>query len=240
MSVEIGPTERCEAELRDAVLSGRYEVGARLPPERTLAEDFEVGRASVRTALTQLAAKGLLQPRQGSGYTVLDWRDAKAGISLLGELDGARVLDRVETARDLLRIRRHLAMALIETLRAPDTVAIAEAIDAFDALLAGGATLGEIAAADQNVLRALVGAAGSPVFSLALHPLLHVVQTLSWLWPALYAEPHSNVAAYRALLGWLGSHDDVSAATRRQLAALLESRDEQTLARLRRAVERQP
>lgn len=55
------------ARLRDLLQSGRFEPGARLPTERTLAEELDVSRRSVRRAFEVLEAEGLVWRRQGSG-----------------------------------------------------------------------------------------------------------------------------------------------------------------------------
>ena len=45
--------------LLEDIVSGRYEVGDRLPAETELAETFEVSRPVVREALNRLQADGL-------------------------------------------------------------------------------------------------------------------------------------------------------------------------------------
>jgi DNA-binding GntR family transcriptional regulator len=57
---------RIAAELRRALMAGRYSVG-RLPGENTLAEQHGVSRPTVRQALNQLQAEGLVYaaPKQG-------------------------------------------------------------------------------------------------------------------------------------------------------------------------------
>lgn len=54
-------------QFEDAILEGRLSVGDRLPPERELAEIFQVSRASVREALRVLEALGVVRVRQGTG-----------------------------------------------------------------------------------------------------------------------------------------------------------------------------
>jgi DNA-binding FadR family transcriptional regulator len=66
--------ERLAADLRRRILSGELSAGLRLPPERTLAVDWDANRHTVREALRLLEAQGLLETRQGSGATVLDFR----------------------------------------------------------------------------------------------------------------------------------------------------------------------
>lgn len=56
--------------LEKALREGRYAVSSRLPSERALAEAYGVNRATVRSVIRSLAAKGWLETRQGSGTIV--------------------------------------------------------------------------------------------------------------------------------------------------------------------------
>src|SRR5436853_4944419 len=49
-------------QIRRAILEGTMSSGERLPPERELARQFGVSRATVREALRHLQAQGLLAP----------------------------------------------------------------------------------------------------------------------------------------------------------------------------------
>ena len=55
--------DRLVSELR----RGWFQPGERLPSERSLAEHYGVGRASLREALAHLQLRGLVQTRQGAG-----------------------------------------------------------------------------------------------------------------------------------------------------------------------------
>ncbi len=56
--------------LRGLILSGAARPGAALPASRTLAAELSVSRATVQTALDQLAAEGFLEGRRGAGVFV--------------------------------------------------------------------------------------------------------------------------------------------------------------------------
>ena len=73
------------------IAAGRLPDGARLPPERNLAPSFDVSVGTLRKALTELEARGLLTRRHGSGnYVQFDGR-AAAGYSMFRlELAGGR------------------------------------------------------------------------------------------------------------------------------------------------------
>ena len=56
----------------DMIKRGELKVGDRLPSERTLAEMFNVSRASIREAFSALEIIGLIEVRQGEGSYITD------------------------------------------------------------------------------------------------------------------------------------------------------------------------
>ena len=54
-------------QVEEAIAAGRLRPGDRLPPERELAAQLQVSRASVREAMRVLEAFGVIAPRQGRG-----------------------------------------------------------------------------------------------------------------------------------------------------------------------------
>ena len=66
-------------EIERRVLEGRLKPGDRLPSERDLSVQLGVSRASLREAIHKLAAKGLLESRQGGGTFVTDHLDSSFG-----------------------------------------------------------------------------------------------------------------------------------------------------------------
>ena len=65
------------AAFKELIATGALKPGARLPPERTLAEQFGVSRPSLRQALKAMASIGLVEQRVGSGTHLAD---SAAGI----------------------------------------------------------------------------------------------------------------------------------------------------------------
>ncbi|MFK8000259.1 MAG: winged helix-turn-helix domain-containing protein [Polyangiales bacterium] len=222
----------CRKSLQDAILSGAYAAGERLPAERALAADLGVGRVTVRSALGALVTQGLLETRQGSGYVVRPMREAHAGASLLPELERLGTLSVYEMARDLLRLRRHLAAALIEhftTMATIEMTAVRDALRSFEELVHQGATPRELALGDGRILEALVSASRSLTFELMLYPVTRVLMEVHALHPLLYAEPSSNVVAYRATIAWL----EGPRKSPLPLLVILEARDEISLRKLK-------
>lgn len=89
--------------LLERIRAGEWPLGAKLPGENTLGPQLGVGRSTVREAIRSLAAKGVLNTRQGAGVFVAaldvaeDWGAAlrKADINSVIE---ARIAIEVEAA----------------------------------------------------------------------------------------------------------------------------------------------
>ena len=58
-------------DILSRIIEGEYKEGERLPTEHALAERFSTSRPTVREALAQLRADGIIATRHGSGTTVL-------------------------------------------------------------------------------------------------------------------------------------------------------------------------
>ena len=61
-----------DAQLREAVLSGRLSEGTRLPASRQLALELKVSRLTVQNTYEQLISEGFLQASTGAGTFVAD------------------------------------------------------------------------------------------------------------------------------------------------------------------------
>lgn len=96
-------TDSVVAELMALIVRGNIQVGQRLPPERQLAEQMKVSRASVRDAVARLEALGHVGVRQGDGIYVQE----PSATTLSRPFQG--ILARLpQQARDLLDFRRML------------------------------------------------------------------------------------------------------------------------------------
>ncbi len=59
-------SEEVFQQLKEAVLSGEFKAGEKLPSERELAEQFQVSRVAIREAIRTLENAGFVTIRQGS------------------------------------------------------------------------------------------------------------------------------------------------------------------------------
>lgn len=62
--------QRVASAIAEAIDSGKYPPGARLPGERDLAEEYAVSRPTIREAMIALEMRGWLEARHGSGLYV--------------------------------------------------------------------------------------------------------------------------------------------------------------------------
>jgi DNA-binding GntR family transcriptional regulator len=84
---------RVYRKIADEIAAGVLAPGERLPPERELCERLAISRATVRRALKELIADGLIEAQQGSGTFV-------ASVERVGEMPNA-----LQSFTDLGRMR---------------------------------------------------------------------------------------------------------------------------------------
>src|SRR5206468_5742596 len=92
-------------QLQGLILQGAYAPGDKLPPERRLAEQLGVNRASLREAIKKLEHMGLVKTRQGDGTRVLDWMQT-AGVELVSHLIVGEGTPNLQVLLDVLDFRR--------------------------------------------------------------------------------------------------------------------------------------
>ena len=93
--------EEVAKQIHRLILDGSLKPGDKLPPERELAEKFDVSRSSVRDAIRSLELVGLVEPRQGEGTVVR----AVSAESLINPLTTMLVRKR-ELVGELVDVRR--------------------------------------------------------------------------------------------------------------------------------------
>src|SRR5260370_4872733 len=84
--------EKVVQQIHAMIRDGLLNAGDRLPPERELAETFQVSRSSLRDAIRALEVMGLVQARQGEGTTVRDLSASSLVSPLSAVLSGKREL----------------------------------------------------------------------------------------------------------------------------------------------------
>lgn len=96
-------------EIRHQIDSGKYLSGDKLPPERTLCEEFGVSRITIRQALDKLEDLNIIDRKQGKGTYILPFEYGKLPeifsqfteeIERAGERPGTKMLDIVRINSD--------------------------------------------------------------------------------------------------------------------------------------------
>jgi len=124
-------SEEIADQLKQTIVSGYFKAGEKLPPERDLAEEFQVSRVAIREALRSLENSGFIVTRQGAtgGAYVTDLTFenlAKTFLDLfmadkisIPEMHQLRMLVEPEVARlAALKITPEYAQLLKDTLEA--------------------------------------------------------------------------------------------------------------------------
>ncbi len=99
-------------EIRGHIAAGRFRPGQVLPSEATLGAEHDASRVTIRKALEVLRTEGLVESRQGFGWSV-------AGRPLVQPLAGLVTIERQLEAAGRTSARRVLDFAFVD---APDRV----------------------------------------------------------------------------------------------------------------------
>ena len=92
--------ERLVALIEGLIADGTFPPGSRLPPERELGRQFDVGRSTLRLALADLEARGVVDRHQGRGTFIARPRidaDATQHFTLSAALRATGGVVRTET-----------------------------------------------------------------------------------------------------------------------------------------------
>lgn len=90
---------RLEAQIATGIADGHFPVGSQLPPEDDLVARFSVSRTTVRKAIQNLAARGLVEIRRGTGTFVTLPRITQELTELTGFVEHMQALGHNPTAR---------------------------------------------------------------------------------------------------------------------------------------------
>ncbi|TMM19560.1 MAG: FadR family transcriptional regulator [Actinobacteria bacterium] len=196
------------AQLREAIILGRYLPGERLPPQRALAAELEVNMASAREALKRLEQLRLVEVRHGDGTRVLDWRRSGCleALVLRGGIDQPFVRDLFEARRLLL-----VEAARLAAVRRSDEQArsLRELADAVASAGDDGARL----RADWAFMAGLVESAGNLVFQLIMNSVRELYLERAEAFTALVAEGGSLTGLYARAAAAVQAADPEAAAT---------------------------
>jgi GntR family transcriptional regulator, transcriptional repressor for pyruvate dehydrogenase complex len=119
-------------KLESLIVAGEYAVGVKLPNEKDLAQQFGVGRSSMREAVRTLEAAGFLRSSHGVGVFVVTDRPRTIGPVDQSLMGGFTMSDLFETrmaieskaaelaSRRLTDHHRELLRSIVAAAEAPD------------------------------------------------------------------------------------------------------------------------
>jgi DNA-binding FadR family transcriptional regulator len=157
-------------ELLVLILGGGFEAGDRLPAERQLAADFGVSRPTIRQAVATLAARGLLEPRVGSGTFV-------TGAAVPSDADGSEAASPATLAEVMeSRLVFELGAVRLAARRAQrsreDVALLGAVVEALERVEDRTAFPAEI---DVAFHRSIVGLAGNALLESLVAPCWHAM-----------------------------------------------------------------
>lgn len=219
--------------LGEAIVSGRYAVGAIVPPEPLLGEELGVSRTVVREAVKALAAKGLIttgpkvgtrvQPQDAWNWfdpDVITWQ-ARAGLT-------------PEFLRDLQDLRRVVEPAAVRLAAERATAAdIVELELAFAGMKDAVENGGDYVTHDLRFHHGLLRAARNRMLTQMSKALNALLRTSFELSAALKGGPANALHLHRAVLDAVAAHQPDKAeravivlieGARKDIEALLGSR----------------
>ncbi len=204
--------EEIVQQLRGLILTGAYAPGDKLPPERQLAAELGVNRASLREALKKLEHLGLVRIRQGDGTRVQDFMQT-GGIDLMSHLIPLAQAGHVELLRDVLEFRRiygrEVARMAAQRADAEDIVRLeAIAREADDEALPPA----EVLRLDFEFYVALTQASKNRAFSLLINTVRQAVLSFAPFFAHVHASTEVVRRHHRALIRSIAKHDAAQAA----------------------------
>ena len=90
------------------IKGGIYKPGAKLPPERAIAEQMKVGRPAVREALSALQIVGIVETRLGDGTYIAANESLEASI-----LKALRLLDESDSPFETIQVRKATEIGVV-------------------------------------------------------------------------------------------------------------------------------
>lgn len=149
-------SDQVAGALAAEIRAGRLVVGAKLPTEAALVEQFTVSRTVVREAVSRLKSLGLVDSRQGSGVYVKEIGFSPLNFDANSTVSRQAVIQMVEVRRAL---EAEVAALAAQRRTQADVKRIRKSISQLDkAVLAGGDGVDE----DVHFHRAIADAARNP------------------------------------------------------------------------------
>lgn len=102
--------EEVAEAIHEMIKSGQFKPGDKLDSVQQLAENFQVGRSTIREALTAIRAMGLIEIRQGEGTYVKEFEAEHISLPL-----STAILMNLQDTQNLLEVRKILEAGTVYT-----------------------------------------------------------------------------------------------------------------------------
>lgn len=215
-------SEQIRRQIEDAIRSGDFGPGERLPSERELVETFGVSRVSVREAIRSLEALGFVKVYQGRGVFVTDRRSG------LGE-PMARWLDlHRDEVLELLGVRGALdefaAQLVVENFNEDKVSGIVAAHEAFVAVATEGASTADLVPLDIDFHIAIAEACGNRLLYDLLSDLHSYLAESRYLALGPPGRPQQSASEHALIVEAIQNRDAAMArlATSRHISSVRE------------------
>lgn len=202
-----GASKAAAEAIREMVLSGRLVPGDRVPPERELAQMFGFSRSSVREAVRELAALGVLTSRQGDGTYIsrLESHDLFAPLEFALRVDPKSLLHLTELR---LVLEPHVAATASAWVTPEQIASLVEALAGYTAEVESGRPdPSALIAWDEQIHQVLIDAADNPLIATILRSVDTVVHRGRELTVVLESAPRESLTELRALVDAVVARD---------------------------------
>ena len=166
--------DRVVNEVQRLIVGAQLQAGAKLPPQRELAEQLGVSRTVLREAVHVLVTKGLLTSKPGVGTTVREVSAGQIAEPLILMLRTHRIsLDHLYQVRSILEVQ--IATLAASEADEQDIASLNSALDSMRSALDDPEALADL---DAQFHESLARATHNPLLVVLLGSIRHVMRTV--------------------------------------------------------------
>ena len=199
---------RIVSQIEGLLERGELRPGDQLPPERQLAEQLQVSRASVREALRSLELLGIVETRAGGGTFVRAATSDAVSRPLTSLITRGHGLEQIIEVRGL--IEPAIAARAAERISSEE---LAELREIFDRQAAKVKAAEPYAEEDTRFHELIGQAARNELLVTMLAVIWDVLRASREQWLQTNTRAHASVEAHRRILEALEAHDPEAART---------------------------
>ena len=207
--------EEVSANIKELILDGTLKVGDRLPPETQLAQQFNVGRQTIREALRLLELSGFITvQRGGGGGTIIKDTILRRISDLFTDAFRMKRVGIAAITQARLEVERIILDYALNNATAEDMEKIRANVDQAKKIIAKGRLATEANAKFHGLL---ARSTGNPVFVMVLESIMAVHLDFLTRVPASLETSAKVVKGHEELL------EAIEAGDRQKAQSLLEA-----------------